>query len=52
MPRVDKTLVILTKQDALQIKSAVERRDKKQAFLLLRDVLGKKIELMLKRRCK
>lgn len=52
MPRIDKTLVILTKQEAKQIQAVVERRDKKQAFSLLRDMLGKKIELMLKKRCK
>ena len=46
------TLVVLTAQEAEQIRSAVVRHDRAAALRLLTEVLGKKIELMLRRRCK
>ncbi len=52
MRRIDKTLVILTKQETEQIKFTVEQRDRTRALWIVKDMLGKKIELMLKKRCK
>ncbi len=52
MPRIDKTLVILTAQEVEQIRLAVLHGDKAAALRILTSVLGKKIELMLRKRCK
>ena len=52
MPRIDKTLVVLTAQEVEKIELAVMRRDRTAALSVVTKLLGKKVELMLKRRCK
>jgi hypothetical protein len=52
MLRIDKTLIVLTKQDAEGIASTVARADKVEALRLLKELLAKKIELALRKRCK
>lgn len=52
MHRIDKLLLTLTSEEVQQIRSAVLYRDKVEALRVLKEVLAKKIELMLKKRCK
>lgn len=52
MVRVDKMLIVLTKQEAEEIKSTVARCDSMEALRLLRELLAKKVELALRKRCK
>ena len=52
MLRIDKTLIVLTKQEAAGIAATVARGDKTEALRVLKELLAKKIELALRKRCK
>ena len=52
MTRIDKTLIVLSRPEAERIGSVVTQKDRAEALRVLRDVIAKKVELVLRRRCK
>ena len=52
MHRIDKTLIVLTLEEAERISRMLAGRDSLAALRVLKDVLGKKVELALKKRCR
>lgn len=51
MHRIDKTLLVLSREEVESIRQAVARHDRVEA-LRLANLLGKKVELILKKRCR
>jgi len=51
MRRIDKMLLVLSREEVESIRQAVARRDRVEALRLV-NLLGKKIELMLKKKCR
>jgi hypothetical protein len=50
--RIDKTLIVLSEQEVKRIASVVAREDSIEALRVMKEVLAKRIELILKKRCK
>lgn len=52
MHRIDKTLIVLDRSEVEQMKCAVAKRDGAAALRLVKDIVARKVELALKKRCK
>ena len=52
MTRIDKTLIVLSEQEVKRIASVVAREDSIEALRVMKEVLARRIELILKKRCR
>ena len=49
--RIGKTLIILSRQEVCQILALAQEADQQAIYLFVRDVIAKRVEAALRKRC-